>query len=78
VHFTVTNRDIFTSSRLGLELAQTLGTLYPQKISAKLIRTLIGNNGVMLALAKGVETRTAAAAGIQEFLELRQKYLLYH
>jgi uncharacterized protein YbbC (DUF1343 family) len=78
VHFTVINRDIFSSSRLGLELANALGTLYPRKIGMNSIRTLVGNSGVMLALTKGADTAPAATAGLQEFLELRQKYLLYH
>ena len=78
VHFTVTNRDIFSSSRLGLELAQALGTHYPGRINMNVIRTLVGNNGVIAALAKGADAAPAAAAGIQEFLEVRQKYLLYH
>jgi uncharacterized protein YbbC (DUF1343 family) len=78
VHFIVTNRDIFSSSRLGLELADALVTLYPRKIGMNSIRTLVGNSGVMLAVAKGADAAPAATAGLQEFLELRQKYLLYH
>jgi uncharacterized protein YbbC (DUF1343 family) len=78
VHFTVTNRDIFSSSRFGLELAEVLGRLYPGKIAVQLNRNLIGNGGVMRALATGTDAGSVADAGIQSFLELRQKYLLYH
>ena len=78
VHFTVINRDIFSSSRFGLELAEVLGQLYPGKIAVQSNRNLIGNGDVMRALATGTDAGSVADAGIQVFLELRQKYLLYH
>lgn len=78
VHFTVTNRDIFSSSRLGLELAKILVQLYPGRIAVSSNKNLIGSGGVMHALTTGADTGPAADAGIPLFLELRQKYLLYH
>jgi uncharacterized protein YbbC (DUF1343 family) len=78
VHFAVTNRDVFSSSRLGLELAEVLTSLYPGKIGVESNKNLIGNSGVMRAVATGADAGPAADAGIQPFLELRQKYLLYH
>jgi uncharacterized protein YbbC (DUF1343 family) len=77
VHFIVTNRDVFRSSRLGLELAAALATLYPRKINLDSNRSLIGNSAVMRVLATGGDAGPAADAGIQKFLLLRQKYLLY-
>lgn len=77
VHFTVTNRDVFRSSRLGLELASALATLYPKKIPVDLNRNLIGNSAVMRVLAAGGDAGPAADAGIQTFLLLRQRYLIY-
>jgi uncharacterized protein YbbC (DUF1343 family) len=77
VHFIVTNRDVFSSSRLGLELASALATLYPKKINVDLNRNLIGNSTVMRVLAAGGDAAPAADAGIQKFLLLRQRYLLY-
>lgn len=77
VHFIVTNRDVFRSSRLGLELAAALATLYPKKISVDLNRNLIGSSSVMRVLAAGGDAGPAANAGIQKFLLLRQRYLLY-
>jgi uncharacterized protein YbbC (DUF1343 family) len=77
VHFMVTNRDIFSSSRLGLELAQALASLYPGKIGFEPNRNLIGSGGVMHALAAGGDARAAADVGIQRFLLVREKYLLY-
>jgi uncharacterized protein YbbC (DUF1343 family)/CubicO group peptidase (beta-lactamase class C family) len=77
VYFVLTNRDIFSSSRLGLEVARALTTLYPKKLGIESNRNLIGNSGVMRALETGADAGPAADAGIQRFLELRQKYLLY-
>jgi uncharacterized protein YbbC (DUF1343 family) len=77
VRFVVTNREIFSSSQLGLALAAELGKLYPMKIRLEMNRNLIGSGGVMRALAAGEDATAAANAGIQEFLELRQKFLLY-
>jgi hypothetical protein len=73
----VTNRDIFSSARLGLELAAALQALYPNRIAIEKNRNLIGNSAVMRAIAAGKDGMPAADAGIQRFLTLRQKYLLY-
>jgi uncharacterized protein YbbC (DUF1343 family) len=77
VHFLVTNREAFSSSRLGLEVAAALQALYPGKIPIEKNRNLIGNSGVMRALAEGNDPAPPANASIQQFLELRHKYLLY-
>ena len=77
VRFAVTDRDAFSSSRLGLELARALAALYPQKIAMESNKYLIGNSAVMRALASGGDAGSAADAGIQQFLALRRKYLLY-
>jgi uncharacterized protein YbbC (DUF1343 family) len=77
VHFTVTDRDVFSSSRLGLELAEALTTLYPKKVEIDSNKNLIGNSGVMRAIATGADAGPAADRGIQQFLLVRQKYLLY-
>lgn len=77
VRFAVTDRDAFSSSRLGLELARALAALYPQKIVMESNKYLIGNSAVMRALGSGGDAGSAADAGIQQFLALRRKYLLY-
>ena len=78
VRFAVTDRDLFSSSQLGLAVAATLESLYPRKIDPDVNRNLIGNSGVMRALASGRDPAVAANANLKEFLELRRKYLLYH
>jgi hypothetical protein len=60
-----------------LELAEVLSRLYPGKIAVQSDRNLIGNSGVIRALATGADAEPAADAGIPSFLELRRKYLLY-
>ena len=77
VRLTVTNRDAVSSSRLGLEVAAALIELYPNKIAIPANKDLIGNGGVMHTLATGGDATTAAGSGLQKFLEVRQKYLLY-
>lgn len=78
VSFVVTNRDVFSSSQLGLAVAASLQTLYPKKIALDVNRNLIGNGEVIRALATGTDPAPAASANLREFLELRLKFLLYH
>ena len=78
VGFVVTNRDVFSSSQLGLAIAAALQALYPKKIALDVNRNLIGNGEVIRALATGADPAPAANANLKEFLELRLKFLLYH
>ena len=77
VRFTVTDRQVFSSSQLGLAVAASLTSLYPKKLILETNRNLVGNNGVMRALASGIDPSLAANAKVQEFGELRRKFLLY-
>ena len=77
VRLELVNRDIFSAERLGMELATTLESLYPGKISLAVNRYLIGNAGVMRAIAGQQDTGQAALAGMEEFLRVRAKYLIY-
>jgi uncharacterized protein YbbC (DUF1343 family) len=77
IGFEVVNRDVLSSSRLGLELAAALGKLYPGKIDWEVNRKLIGNAGVIAALAAGSDPVAASKVGLTEFLAIRQKYLIY-
>jgi uncharacterized protein YbbC (DUF1343 family) len=79
----LTSRDTFSATRLGLELAYALATLYPGKINWEVNRRLIGSQAVISALgASPNETDVsrvlaAAEAGIARFSALRRKYLIY-
>lgn len=77
VRFTLIDRDIFSASRLGLELGRALATLYPKKIAFELDKNLIGSAAVVSALTSGTDASAAADVGIRSFLETRGKYLLY-
>jgi uncharacterized protein YbbC (DUF1343 family)/CubicO group peptidase (beta-lactamase class C family) len=76
--FVVTNREVFSSARLGLEVAVALGALYPKQMTWDKNRPLIGNSSVMRALTTSGDAVAAASTGTGEFLAMRQKYLIYH
>jgi uncharacterized protein YbbC (DUF1343 family) len=78
VRFVITDRGVFSASRLGLGLASSLEALYPKKIVWSVNSDLIGNATVMRALAARSDASVAAREKLQEFLELRQKFLLYN
>jgi uncharacterized protein YbbC (DUF1343 family)/CubicO group peptidase (beta-lactamase class C family) len=80
VRFVVTNRELFSSVRLGLEIAYALQKLYPGKIDFETCRLLIGNRKVIDALKNGEDPRTIEQSleeGLQSFVERRKSYLLY-
>jgi uncharacterized protein YbbC (DUF1343 family)/CubicO group peptidase (beta-lactamase class C family) len=78
VRFDVTDREVFSASQLGLAVAATLESLYPKKIVWDVNRNLIGNSIVIRTLASGGDPYLAANANLKEFLESRQRFLLYH
>jgi len=80
VRFVITDREAFSAARLGLELAAALLKLYPGRLSLEDNRRLIGNLKVIKALAAGEDPRQIAeecSAQALEFIETRNKYLLY-
>jgi len=82
VRFALVNRDLFDSTRLGLEVAAAIQKLYPGKIDFAGGAKLIGSNDAIRRLAAGEDPRTIAdaesfAPRVAEFVQLRAKYLLY-
>jgi uncharacterized protein YbbC (DUF1343 family) len=80
VRFVVTDRDRFIAVRLGLELAGAYLKLYPGKMSLETNLKLIGNRALAKALEEGVDPRAAAESleePVKDFLNRREKYLLY-
>jgi uncharacterized protein YbbC (DUF1343 family)/CubicO group peptidase (beta-lactamase class C family) len=80
VHFVVTNRDAFDSTRLGLEVACALNKLYPEKIAWQENRFLIGNHDVLRELKDGEDPRTILQGmndSLAGFIQHRERYLLY-
>ncbi len=80
VRFVITNRDAYDSARLGLELAGALEKLYPGKIDFAASRKLIGSQEVLREIAAGEDPRQIQQKiqdGLDQFLQVREKYLLY-
>jgi uncharacterized protein YbbC (DUF1343 family)/CubicO group peptidase (beta-lactamase class C family) len=80
VRFMVTDREAFSSQRLGLEIAAALMRLYPGKISLDANRRLIGSAATLDALEKGRDPgqiEQSEQDRVSDFLLLREKSLLY-
>ena len=80
VRFVITDRETFDSTRLGIELASALQTLYPGKIDFEKCRNLIGSRETINSLLQGkaaIEIWTAAQADAAKFAERRKPFLIY-
>ena len=80
VRFTVTDRNAFDSTRLGLEVAYALEKLYPGKIAWDVDRFLIGNHEAMAAAKANADPRTTVQKledSLSAFIQKRENYLLY-
>ena len=80
VRFVTTDREIFDSGRLGLEIAAALQRLYPAKIALDSNRRLIGSRLTIQALERGDDPRSIQVSGeesLLDFSKLREEYLLY-
>ncbi len=80
VRFVVTDREAFDSTRLGIELASALQTLYPGKIDFDLCKDLIGNHSLIAGFKAGTDPLTlwlAVADEAAKFAERRKPFLLY-
>lgn len=80
VRFVLTNREIFDSTRLGLEVAAAIQHLYPGKIDFAASRRLIGSDDVIRRLKAGEDPRMIQESfqdALAEFVKVRERYLLY-
>jgi uncharacterized protein YbbC (DUF1343 family) len=80
VRFQVTNRDLFDSTRLGIELAVALQKLYPGKIDFAASKRLIGSDDVIRQLQAGDDPRSIQQSfqdAVAGFATMREQYLLY-
>jgi len=80
VRFQIANREIFDSTRLGLELAGALQKLYPGRIDFGASRRLIGSDDTIRRLAAGEDPRGIAQSLVDPlaaFVKMRERYLLY-
>jgi uncharacterized protein YbbC (DUF1343 family)/CubicO group peptidase (beta-lactamase class C family) len=80
VRFVITDRELFSATRLGLEIAAALQKLYPGKIDFDANAKLIGSRWVVEALKRGDDARTIyerTEAEKEKYLARRARYLLY-
>jgi uncharacterized protein YbbC (DUF1343 family) len=80
VRFLVTNRELLDATRLGLELAVAVQTLYPGKIDFTLSKRLIGSDDAIRRIQSAEDPRTIQSSfqeSVESFVKLRDPYLLY-
>jgi uncharacterized protein YbbC (DUF1343 family) len=80
VRFVITNREVFDSTRLGLELAGAIEQLYPGKIDFNASKRLIGSDDVIRRLQAHEDPRTIQQSfeeALQAFVAKRAQYLIY-
>lgn len=80
VRILLTDREAFSSLRLGLEIAAALVKLYPGRIDFDLNRKLIGSRTLIDAVQAGEDPRAIASRlheALAPFLESRKGSLLY-
>src|SRR5580692_374047 len=73
VRFEITNRDLFDSTRLGIEVAAAIQKLYPGKMDFAAGAKLIGSNDAIRRLTAGEDPRTieeSFAAPLEQFIQL--------
>jgi len=80
VRFVITNRELFDSTRLGMEVAAAVQKLYPGKLDIAASAKLIGSAEVVRQLQSGEDPRTIEQnllESVAAFVKMREKYLLY-
>ncbi len=80
VRFVLTNRELFDSTRLGLEVAAAIQKLYPGKLDLALDRKLIGSDDVIARIKAGDDPRAIEQSMVDQvaaFVARREPYLLY-
>jgi uncharacterized protein YbbC (DUF1343 family) len=80
VNIVLTDRDGLDAPELGIELASALWKLYPADFKLDRIMTLLANQAAYDGLVAGQDPRRIAQdwqEGLDQFLHVRQKYLIY-
>jgi uncharacterized protein YbbC (DUF1343 family)/CubicO group peptidase (beta-lactamase class C family) len=80
VNLIVLDRNTLDSPELGIELASALHHLYPNDFKLEKMAALLVNQDVFDAIEAGQDPRRIAGdwqERLQEFVRLREKYLLY-
>jgi uncharacterized protein YbbC (DUF1343 family)/CubicO group peptidase (beta-lactamase class C family) len=80
VNIVVTDRNGFDAPELGMELAAALRKLYPADYKIERLPELLMNQSAYDALLAGQDPRRIAQdwqEGLQRFVKIREKYLIY-
>ena len=80
VRFVITNRELLDATRLGLELAVAIQTLYPGKLDFSRNKRLIGSDDVIRRIQAAedpVKIQESFQDALNAFIEMRARYLLY-
>ncbi len=80
VNLIVLDRNTLESPELGIELASALHKLYPNDFKLERMSDLLVNQSVLDAIGAGEDPRRIAEdwqERLEEFVRLREKYLLY-
>lgn len=80
VRFTVSDRNVFSPTRLGLEIASALSELYPGEFELDLCNKLIGSRAISKQLMAGVDPITieaSYASEVRSFSQRSQGFWLY-
>jgi len=80
VNLIVLGRNTLDSPELGIELASALHKLYPNDFKLEKMTDLLANQAVLEAIKAGEDPRRIAEdwqERLDEFVRLREKFLLY-
>ena len=80
VNVVVLDRNLLDATELGIELASALHKLYPADFKLERMADLLVNQPVLQAINAGEDPRRIVSdwrERLQEFLVMREKYLLY-
>ena len=80
VNLILLDRNTLEAPELGIELASALHKLYPNDFKLEKMSDLLVNQSVLEAIGAGEDPRRIAAdwqERLEEFLRVREKYLLY-
>jgi uncharacterized protein YbbC (DUF1343 family)/CubicO group peptidase (beta-lactamase class C family) len=80
VNIVLTERNALDAPELGVELASALHRLYFEQFQLERMNQLLVNQSLLEALTKGEDPRRIASEwrpSLEQFQQLRQKYLIY-
>ena len=80
VNLIVLDRNTLDAPELGIELASAMHKFYPADFKLERMGDLLVNQSALQAISAGDDPRRIAEeweAGLQRFIEIRKKYLLY-